>query len=296
MKISLSKNSWVVTVTELDLNAITDEEIDILGCLVNYYTLVIIKDQKNLPVELQESVCRRFGSTLDDDYGIEGFKQRLGRLLQPGGTITSRVTGEKNEDGEPGLFGFKEELKWHANKVERANRRSMVWIYGVRGTKGSVTSFTNHIIAYNDMPEEFKKEISGLKTIYSYQLSKDERERMGQDVGISEHTPPLVYTNAGGQTGIYLSWLHLDHFVGMTTEESKIIAGKIEKFVLSNPRYVYDHEWTDGDLLLSEQWLGLHKRHAFEHMEQRLINRIETSFSKIDFTKMPMALKMIDHE
>lgn len=293
MKIKLSENGWTVTVTDLDLNKVTNDEINILGCLVNYYTLVVVKDQ-HLEVPVQESICKKFGSTLDEEYGLENYMKSMGRLLQPGGTITARVTGKKNENGEPGLFGFKEELKWHANKVERANRRSMVWIYGAQGTKGSVTSFTNHILAYNDLPDDFKNEISELKSVYNYPLSKDERERMKQEKGISEHTPPVVYTNVAGQTGIFLSWLHLDHFVGMSAEDSKKIAEKIEKFILSNSKYIYDHHWTDGDLLLSEQWLGLHKRHAFEHMEQRIINRIETNFTKIDFSKMGQALSLVE--
>ena len=39
-------------------------------------------------------------------------------------------------------------------------------------------------------------------------------------------------------------------------------------------KYRYDHHWKDGDVVISEQWLTLHKRHAFEKMSERLMYRI----------------------
>jgi len=39
-------------------------------------------------------------------------------------------------------------------------------------------------------------------------------------------------------------------------------------------KYRYDHHWEDGDLVVSEQWLTLHKRHAFDKMDERLMYRI----------------------
>ena len=36
-------------------------------------------------------------------------------------------------------------------------------------------------------------------------------------------------------------------------------------------KYRYDHYWKDGDLVVSEQWLTIHKRHAFDKMNERLM-------------------------
>tara|TARA_B110000977_G_C11040405_1_gene478652 strand:- start:482 stop:1369 length:888 start_codon:yes stop_codon:yes gene_type:complete len=295
MKITKDKNGWALTVTEFDLNAATQEDINVLGCLINYYTLVVIKNQK-LEVPTEERICKMFGSTLDDLLGVEELKKAQGRLAQKGGNITLRVTGEKDESGMPGLFGFNEELKWHANKVERANRKSLVWLYGERGTKGSVTSFTNHIMAYNDLSNDIKNRINNLKTVYinTANYSKDERETIAKSAFVSlSHTPSLVYTNVAGQTGIHLSWLHLDHFVGLSKEESLEISNILQEHILGNPAYIYDHEWDDGDVLLTEQWLGVHRRPEFAHMDKRVLHRIETDFTNIDFTKMSYALSLI---
>ena len=47
----------------------------------------------------------------------------------------------------------------------------------------------------------------------------------------------------------------------------------LKKHILQD-KYRYDHHWKDGDLVLSEQWLTIHKRHAFERMDKRLMHRI----------------------
>lgn len=307
MKLTLGKAGWPVTVTEFDFNAATDEEINILGCLTNYYTLVVVKNQ-NLDVKTEESVCRKIGRTLDETYDQNNntlhdmfkkicSKSEYDRLILPGGNdLTIRVTGEKNKNGEPGLFGFNQELKWHANKVWSALRRSMVWLYGERGTAGSVTSFTNHIIAYDKMPAEVKDKIKDLKSIYKVECHHAEKQALGKDYFMSETPYPLVYTNVGGQTGIFLSWLHLHQFEGMTPEQSAEIVTAIKNSILHDPQCIYDHEWEDGDVLLMEQWLGVHKRHAFEHMDRRVLHRLETDFSKIDFTKMSEAVKLVESQ
>jgi alpha-ketoglutarate-dependent taurine dioxygenase len=293
MKITEQKNGWPVVITDFDFNTATDYDIDIIGCLINHYTLVIVKNQK-LEVSVQEDICRRIGFTLDEVLGTGKVKDLMNRILHPGSSITARVTGAKNENGDPGLFGFKQELKWHANQVQNKLRRSLVWMYGEHGTAGSITSFTNNALAYSSVPEEFKQQIHNLKSSYMVNYTNDEQDIFKKDIVVSDFNPPVVYTNAGGRTGIHFSWPHLHHFVGMSPEESKPIAEKIQNYILCDQKNIYEHHWTDGDLLLSEQWLGMHKRHAFENIEKRLLLRIETDFSKIDFNKMHEALSLVD--
>ena len=46
---------------------------------------------------------------------------------------------------------------------------------------------------------------------------------------------------------------------------------------------MYHHDWQDGDVLLSEQWLGIHKRWKFEGIIERTLHRIESDFTHIKF-------------
>ena len=50
-------------------------------------------------------------------------------------------------------------------------------------------------------------------------------------------------------------------------------------------KYRYDHHWKDGDVVIAEQWLTIHKRHTFERTDKRILHRlylIMKSFSKIN--------------
>ena len=45
-------------------------------------------------------------------------------------------------------------------------------------------------------------------------------------------------------------------------------------------KYRYDHHWKDGDVVISEQWLTIHKRHTFERMDKRILHRIAFDYEK----------------
>jgi taurine dioxygenase len=294
MRARLINNSWPVEITDFDFNTATQHDIDLLGCLTNYYTLVLVKHQKNaLSIPVQEKVCKQFGSTLLDRVDAETFKNIAKHLKHQEGEMTLRVTGEPDQDGNPGLFGFDHELIWHANKVEQPHRRSMVWLYGERGTAGSVTEFTNHILAYQDLESSLKEQIKDLKINYKGTFPYVSPKYDYGKTSAGWHTPPVVYTNVGGQTGIHLSWLEVDYFENHDPEESRIITEQLRDHILGNPKYRYEHHWQDGDVLLMEQWLGVHRRPAFDGMKTRVLDRIETNFDHIDFSKMQEALNLI---
>lgn len=295
MKARLINNSWPVEITDFDFNTATQHDIDLLGCLTNYYTLVVVKHQAHaLPVAVQEKTCKMFGSTLLDRVDAETFKNLSKHLKHAEGNMTLRVTGELDHEGKPGLFGSPDELEWHANKVEQPHRRSMVWLYGERGTHGSVTEFTNHVLAYQDLAGDLKKQIESLQINYksTFPYSNPKYDYGKQSAGW--HTPPVVFTNPGGQTGIHLSWLHVDYYEGMTPEQSQSITDQLRDHILGNPAYRYQHNWQDGDVLLMEQWLGVHRRPPFENMQKRVLDRIETNFDHVDFGKMSEALSLVE--
>lgn len=296
MKARLINNSWPVEITDFDFNTATQHDIDLLGCLTNYYTLVVVKHQNNkLPVTVQEDICAMFGSTLLDRVGAAAFKELTKHLKHQDGNMTLRVTGELDHEGKPGLFGSSDELEWHANKVEQPHRKSLVWLYGERGTKDSVTEFTNHVLAYQDLDAELKQQIQDLKINYksTFPYSNPKYDHGKETAGW--HTPPVVFTNPGGQTGIHLSWLHVDYYEGVSVEQSAEITDRLKQHILSNPEYRYQHNWQDGDVLLMEQWLGVHRRPPFENMQQRVLDRIESNFDKVDFGKMAEALSLVEH-
>ena len=77
----------------------------------------------------------------------------------------------------------------------------------------------------------------------------------------------LVYTNEAGITGLFFPYLQILGGV------PKDLYDYLKNHILQD-KYRYDHYWEDGDVVISEQWLTIHKRHAFEKMNERLMYRI----------------------
>jgi alpha-ketoglutarate-dependent taurine dioxygenase len=102
-------------------------------------------------------------------------------------------------------------------------------------------------------------------------------------IAVEGYTPSVVHTNNAGKTGLFFPFLQISHFVGMTKEESQKIIQPLTEFT-TQEKYCYHHDWEDGDLVLSEQWLGIHKRWRFEQIATRLLHRAVFDFPDQDYT------------
>jgi alpha-ketoglutarate-dependent taurine dioxygenase len=290
MKYHLHENGWTVMLDDFDFKQATQEDIDLISRLLAKYTLVVVRNQK-LSLQDEIRVCHMFKNPEPLlNPGDEYFKQSAADLsIDPTGLIC-RVTGEKDADGNPGLAGHVDEMVWHNNHPYRADRRPIIWLYGVRGTAGSRTSWNNTTLSYKDLDPITKDKIKDLKCVYvtDISLSDDYVESKDYDnykTVVTEFTPLLVYTNIANQTGLYLSPYQLETFEGLSKEETKEIVDPLFEFITQD-KYCYHHDWQDGDVVLAEQWLGIHKRWRFEGIEQRLLHRAAVDFTDQDYTNV----------
>jgi alpha-ketoglutarate-dependent taurine dioxygenase len=126
----------------------------------------VLKNQ-DLEPEDEVAFCSKIGKC---QFIIDPTKPREGQRTEnlAVGHHILRVTGQKNEKGEEGLFGHTSALDWHANQASNYEREPLIWLYGVEGTAGSKTSWINNIESYNALSEEFKKEIQDIQITLGY--------------------------------------------------------------------------------------------------------------------------------
>lgn len=284
MDIRLHENGWTVLVENFDLNDITQDQVNILAKYLLTNEVILFKKQ-NLTPEKQVKICQMFGDVRNFNDLINDHS--AGCVLKDGDGNIIRVTGALDEHGRPGLFGHVHELEWHCNRVSEPDRKSIIWLYGAEGTKGSRTSWINHILTYQDLPEETKEKIKDYKldvgstvqfTGYLY----------GDDyvpAPIEHYKPPMVYTNQLGITGLFFSWNQIHFIEGLEKQQGRELIEELRQFC-EQEKYMYHHDWEDGDLVISEQWLSIHKRWEFEHMDKRVLHRIAMDFSNIDIEKL----------
>lgn len=279
-------NGWTVQI-HTPIKDITEEEQAEILKLIIQNTMVFWRNQ-NLNEQEELDFCARFGgidfTSLDWDKATDDQKSLFIREY-PG---ILRVTAKPGETGRPGHFHHKEELKWHCNRPNDPKRKSFIWLYAVEGSKDSITHWTNSILAYNDLPPELKKHYDTLEVSYHdsrFRIDHD-RETYQKHLKKIEHLKTLnfknklVLTNPYGQKGLYISPLQVGEITGMDFEEMIEFTNNILEY-LTQPKYVYSHHWEDGDVLIGEQFFGLHKRDAFEKMHERYLHRIAFNSTKM---------------
>jgi taurine dioxygenase len=291
MKVQLHENNWTVLIEDLDLKKATVEQAHEIARLLTTNTVVVVRDQDLSPQD-EVDFCSKIGK-------VESFKGRkeeaeknqmfeitsklTGFLVPETDDQVIRVTGEKDELGRPGLFGHVSDLDWHCNQAANPWRDPIVWLYGVKGTAGSRTSWINTILCYDDLSEDKKDEYDEIQTVNAYKAGGYSPDFFYKEVDINYHwNPNIVQTNVAGKTGLFFPFLQMHEVVGMTEEESRNFIIEVRDHLLQD-KYMYHHDWRDGDVVISEQWLGLHKRWKFEDIENRVLHRICFNFDNVDF-------------
>jgi alpha-ketoglutarate-dependent taurine dioxygenase len=273
MKISYAENDWTTIIDE-DINTLSKDDLFEMTELLVNNTVVVFKKQK-LTAEKELEICQVIGDCNKDAYDSADTLKNI--TVIPG---IMRVTGAKNKEGHPGLFGHVHDLDWHANKPSAPNRKPLVWLYGVHGTLGSKTSWLNCIHAYNDLDEDFKEEIKDIKAYCgfkpgTYSDSPIMKPHINRDNPVN-----LVHTNVAGKTGLFFPFHQILEFAGDANDKFDDIMQRLKEHVLQE-KYMYHHYWDDGDIVIAEQWLGIHKRWRFEGMESRLLHRITFDYSNV---------------
>ena len=191
-----------------------------------------------------------------------------------------RVTGEKNNHGEPGLFGHTSALDWHANQASSYERAPLIWLYGVKGTAGSCTSWIDMQAAYRDLPQVIKRELADVEITLGYKSGSYSESEFFVEHHAEDRPFKLVHTNDAGKTGLYFPFLQIFGMVGYEEHDFKQTMDWLIEHVLQD-KYRYDHHWEDGDVVISEQWLTIHKRHEFMDMSHRVLHRIAFDYRKM---------------
>ena len=298
--IKIHDNGWVCELVDYEIASASEEEAREIGRLVLKHTCVVIKgqDRAQLTNDKEKEFCSYIGNVqmmpspkqfddMDDrKKQLERFRTTFLEEDENGEVVNGiyRVTGKKNKDGNMGLFGHDEVLDWHANQPSSPDRQSCIWLHGIEHTEGSRTSWLNNIMSFEDLTPAFREELQDV-TIYCgftpgrYTISEAFNEHINFDNPLK-----MVHTNPDGQTGLYFPFYQTFHFEGGKypgdKKYYKHIAKKLQEHT-TQEKFVYNHDWTDGDVVISDQWLSLHKRHHFDGMNKRLLHRIALGYDNI---------------
>lgn len=282
VKYKLHENGWTVMLEDFSFKHATQEDINQVAKLIASNTLVVAKAQ-HLTIEEEVRVAKMFKDP--QCFGpdkLSSWEDHIDGSHVPGSEgYFLRVSGEKDDNGLTGLAGHVSEMVWHCNDPSAEIRKPIVWLSSIKGSKGSRTTYNNNMLSYADLTSDVKEM---LKDLHLEVMTESEvnADIVEEDYEISSYYPSVVVENIAGKKGLYFPFLQAVKFKELSEEQSKEIFSWLAPFTVQE-KYCYHHDWDDGDVVIAEQNLGIHKRWRFEGIFNRVLHRGAFDFPEQDY-------------
>ena len=195
-------------------------------------------------------------------------------------TIISNIT---DANGKPlGALG-NDEAFWHTDSSFTETPISASLLHAIEVTEqGGETAFLNMYRAYDDMPPALAAKINGCYANHSKVHSSNGVKRPEfADVTDPSKAPgvkhPIVRTHpVTGRRCLYLGRRLNSYIFGLPLQESEKLLDEIWAHTCQD-KYVWEHKWRVGDLLVWDNRCTMHHRNAFSPNARRLMHKSTTA-------------------
>lgn len=142
---------------------------------------------------------------------------------------------------------------------------------------GGQTEFANSYAAYEELPPAMKARIAGLKVVHSVEVSMRRAgvaataENLAYWRSITDKVHNLVWTHDSGRKSLVIG-CHASHIVGMDEADGAALLQELLEWA-TQKRFVYRHEWTEGDMLIWDNTGVLHRAEPYPMDSGRIMHR-----------------------
>jgi len=186
-------------------------------------------------------------------------------------------------NGKPlGALG-NDEAFWHTDSSFTETPISASLLHAIEVTEqGGETAFLNMYRAYDDMPPALAAKINGRYANHSKVHSSNGVKRPEfADVTDPSKAPgvkhPIVRTHpVTGRRCLYLGRRLNSYIFGLPLQESEKLLDEIWAHTCQD-KYVWEHKWRVGDLLVWDNRCTMHHRNAFSPNARRLMHKSTTA-------------------
>jgi len=169
------------------------------------------------------------------------------------------------------------EMHFHSDGSHRENPYRATTLFAIKvPNDGGQTMFANMSTAYDALDAETKARLDGLSANHVFNYNKTRREDIPKDAEAhAEH--PLVRTHpATGRRSLYVSRLMTARINGMAPAESEALLLRLIDHC-EQPEFIYEHDWTPGDLVIWDNRCVNHARRDFPPEQERMLRRYTVS-------------------
>lgn len=173
------------------------------------------------------------------------------------------IVSNLGDDGKP--IGRLRSDQWHTDKSFRPAPSMATILHAVTlPPKGGDTVFSDMYAAYEGLDDATKAEISDLRVVHSWKLSRENTGRVMSREELSdapENAHPLARIHPEtGRTAIFVG-MHASHIEGMPFELGRALVLRLEEHA-TQTHYQYRHSWRLGDMLMWDNRCLLHRAEA----------------------------------
>ena len=225
---------------------------------------IIVVPGQTLDEDDQERFCRYFGE-LEMVRSGEATSDHPAVLMITNVTDSGRPTAL--EDGE---------MMFHYDQCYYENPALGSTLYAIEvPDEGGNTLFANCRLAYEALDDDWKARLDGLRALHYYDYKRDPTLRPST---INPDAPqwihPVVRTHPEtGKKAIYVNRLMTLWIEGIDREESDEILDYLFAHI-EKPEFVYEHEWTVGELIMWDNRCSAHARTWFSPDKRRMMRRV----------------------
>jgi len=262
----------------LDLRALDDAAFQALHEAWLHHVVLVFRGQTLTAGDLV-TLVRRFGTPVtSSNLHKRKLEERAGmRLLNlpPEVTVVSNV----RERGEAiGILGDGD-VTWHSDfsfKERPTAARMLVAMEVPAREQGGNTFFMNCYAAYDALPAEFKRRVSGMTIKQADIVDTAMRLRPGMSLDMDIRTVPgpshpVISTHPEtGHNLLFLGRRHGSYVNGLPLEESEALLDRLWAHA-AQPRFWYEHKWSTGDVVVWDNRAALHRRDAFDTVSRRVL-------------------------
>ncbi|MGE8611761.1 MAG: TauD/TfdA dioxygenase family protein [Achromobacter veterisilvae] len=245
-----------------------DSVIETLRALWSEHAVLVVRDQQLDPPAFLRAAAI-FGEILP---------QQLSKFSLPEypliGTISSRdlpvVDGKVHVRGE----------NYHTDHSNFLEPPIGTMLHAIElPSYGGDTQFVDVRAAYDDLPEDLKARIAGLRSTHVYESSRSPRKMAEltpeQRAATASSSQPLVIQHpTNHRPALYLNTGRMEGIEGMSEDEGYALINYLYEHA-TQPRYEYRHRWQAGDFVLWDNRSVMHQANAdFDPAEYRYLYRL----------------------
>lgn len=258
----------------VDLRRLSDREFALVERAWTQHSMILVRDQALSDDDLL-GFSRRFGA-LDPPPN-----QERGRISPAGYPDIYVVSNVLDAAGEPiGALGAGEAV-WHTDMsyLDLPPDASMLYALEIPPSGGN-TWFCGMQAALDALPAELRAAIEGRRIKHDGTYNAGGYLRKGVTptddpmAAPGAWHPAIVRHPGNGRATLYLGRRRNSYIEGYSREASDRLLDALWQHV-AEPRFLYEHRWRLGDLVMWDNRSTMHRRDPFDSAARRIMHRTQ---------------------